>query len=217
MKRLFLLFLAMSLLLVAGCSQPMTKTQKGALTGTGIGAVAGAGLGQAIGGDTKATILGAAIGAAVGGAGGAAIGNYMDKQEAAMREALAGVEAANVQRNADLLSVTFKSDIFFDVDSSSLKAGSYDEISRVAGVLNQYPQTMIVISGHTDSQGEEVYNQQLSQRRADVVKNALTGEGVNPSRMTAIGFGEGKPIADNGTPSGRQLNRRVEITISPSR
>jgi len=206
-----------AVLMLQGCSQPMTKTQKGAVVGTGVGAAAGAGLGQAIGGDTKATLLGAAIGATVGGLSGAAIGNYMDKQEAAMRQALSGVEAANVQRNADLLAVTFKSDILFDVNSATMKAGAYDEISRVAGVLNQYPQTMITIAGHTDSTGEEAYNLQLSQRRADIVKNALTGEGVNPARMTPIGYGESKPVADNRTEAGRQLNRRVEITIAPLR
>jgi len=203
------------LLALAGCAQPPTKTQQGAVIGTGVGAAAGAGLGQAIGRNTESTLIGAAIGAAVGGLAGGAIGNYMDKQEAMMREQLAGVEGANIQRNANLLAVTFKSDVLFDVNSASLKAGSYDEINRVAQVLNSYPQTTITIAGHTDSSGAEDYNQQLSERRAMVVKNALTGQGVNPGRMTSIGFGESQPIADNSTEAGRQLNRRVEIRITP--
>ena len=214
MKRCVLLSMIM-LMILAGCAQPPTKTQQGAYIGTGVGAAAGAGLGQAIGHDTKSTLIGAAIGAAVGGVTGGAIGNYMDKQEAMMRQQLASVEGASIQRESNLLAVTFKSDVLFDVNSASLKAGAYDEISRVAQVLNSYPQTNINIAGYTDSTGSEAYNQQLSERRAMVVKNALTGQGVNPARMTAIGFGESQPIADNSTEAGRQLNRRVEIRITP--
>jgi outer membrane protein OmpA-like peptidoglycan-associated protein len=214
MKRTLVICIAVALT-AAGCAQPMTKTQKGAAIGTGIGAAAGAGLGQAIGGDTKGTLLGAGIGAVVGGLAGGSIGRYMDKQEATMHQQLAGVEGANIQRNADLLAVTFKSDVLFDTNSAALKAGSYDEISRVAQVLNQYPETTIMIAGHTDSTGSDTYNQQLSEQRAMAVKNALTGQGVNPARMSAIGYGESKPIADNNTESGRQTNRRVAITITP--
>ena len=86
-------------LLVAGCAQPMTKTQQGAAVGTGVGAAIGAGLGQAIGGDTKGTLLGAGIGAVVGGLAGAGVGNYMQKQEAALQQQLAASEAANVSYN----------------------------------------------------------------------------------------------------------------------
>jgi outer membrane protein OmpA-like peptidoglycan-associated protein len=209
------IFTLVATIALAGCSQPMTKTQKGAAIGTGVGAAAGAGLGQAIGGDTKSTLIGAGIGAVVGGLAGGGIGRYMDNQEAAMRQQLANVEGASIQRNADLLAVTFKSDVLFDTGSANLKAGSYDEITRVATVLNQYPQTSIRVAGHTDSTGSEATNQQLSERRAGAVKNALMGQGVAPSRMTSIGYGESKPVADNGTEAGRQLNRRVEITIAP--
>ena len=214
MKKLLTILLVAALAL-AGCAQPMTKTQKGAAIGTGVGAAAGAGLGQAIGRDTKSTLIGAGIGAVVGGLAGGGIGRYMDNQEATMRQQLAGVEGASIQRNADLLAVTFKSDVLFDTGSANLKAGSYDEMNRVAQVLNQYPQTNIMIAGHTDSTGSEVTNQQLSERRAQAVKNALSGTGVNPGRMSSIGYGESKPIADNNTDYGRQLNRRVEITIAP--
>jgi outer membrane protein OmpA-like peptidoglycan-associated protein len=214
MKRTLVIFIAVALA-AAGCAQPMTKTQKGAATGTAVGALVGAGLGQAIGRDTKGTMIGAGIGAVAGGLAGGAIGRYMDNQEATMRQQLAGVEGASIQRNADLLAVTFKSDVLFDTNSAALKAGSYDEMNRVAQVLNQYPETTILIAGHTDSTGTDTYNQQLSERRAAAVKNALTGQGVNPARMSAIGYGESKPIADNNTESGRQINRRVEITIAP--
>ncbi len=204
-----------ALMLLSACATPPTKTQQGAVIGTGIGAAAGAGLGQAIGGDTQATLLGAAIGAAVGGFTGGGVGRYMEMQESAMRQALIGVEGANIQRNADLLAVSFKSDVLFGVNSSAMKAGSYSEISRVAGVLNQYPQTNIMIAGHTDSSGAEDYNLRLSQQRANAVKNALIGQGVSASRINAIGYGEAMAIADNSTAQGQQLNRRVEITITP--
>ncbi|AJE02451.1 OmpA family protein [Geobacter pickeringii] len=214
MKRT-VLALTVVALATAGCSQPMTRTQKGAAIGTGTGAAVGAGLGQAIGRNTSSTLIGAAAGALAGGVTGGLIGNYMDRQEEEMRQALANVEGANVQRNMDTLAVTFKSDILFPINSATLQAGAGDEIGRVAKVLTQYPDTSITIAGHTDSTGSELHNQQLSERRAAAVKNALAGRGVAPARMTAIGFGKGKPVADNSTEAGRQLNRRVEITITP--
>lgn len=198
-----------------GCAQPQTKTQKGALYGTGIGAALGAGLGQVVGGDTKSTLIGAGIGAALGGVAGGSIGRYMDNQQAALQQQFAASDAVNVQRNADVLAVTFKSDVLFDVNSAALKPGAYTEINRVAEVLVNYPQTTIQIAGHTDSTGSEVYNQQLSERRATSVQNALINQGVAAARMQNVGFGESQPIADNSTEAGRQLNRRVVVTITP--
>lgn len=226
MKRV-VIWTALLAMTASGCA---TKAQTGALVGTGVGAAVGAGLGQAIGRSTSATLIGAAAGAVAGGLTGAAIGNYMDKQEQELRQALANSEAASIQRerqvleeaergrvqgDLDVLTVTFKSDYLFAVNSSTLLPGAYDELNRVGKVLNQYPQTRITISGHTDSTGSEEYNQRLSERRAEAVKNALVGVGINPSRITTIGFGESKPIASNATEAGRQQNRRVEIRIVP--
>ena len=132
-----------------------------------------------------------------------------------MRRELAAVEAANIQRTADVLAVTFRSDYLFAVGSANLNAGAFDEISRVSRVLNQYPDTSIQVAGHTDSTGSEQTNKTLSENRADNVKNALVGQGVHPNRISTLGFGETAPIADNGTEAGRQLNRRVVITIKP--
>ncbi len=215
--------MSISALLLAGCA---TRTQTGALIGSGIGAVVGAGVGQATGRDTGSTLLGAGIGAAVGGLAGGSIGYYMDRQEQSMRQALANVEGASIQRDqqiidqttrqsVDVLTVTFKSDYMFSVNSATLLPGAYDELNRVANVLRQYPETNIQVLGHTDSTGTEEANMRLSQRRAEAVRDALVGMGVNTSRMTLIGYGESRPIASNNTEAGRQLNRRVEIRIIP--
>ncbi len=215
MKRLLILTLILSMCAL-GCATPQNKKEKGTRIGVLAGAVAGALLGQAIGGDTAGTLIGAGIGAAAGGMIGRKVGSNMDQQEAAMRKQLAAVEAANIQRNADMLAVTFKADALFDVDSAALKAGAFDEIQRVATVLNQYPQTKIIVAGHTDSTGSEAHNLKLSERRSMSVKNALVGQGVSPTRITTVGFGASTPIANNSTESGRQLNRRVVVTIKPS-
>lgn len=208
-------FLVMIALALWGCAEPQTKTQQGAMYGTGIGAAVGAGLGQVIGGNTKSTLVGAGIGALLGGVAGGSIGRYMDNQEAALRQQFAASEAANIQRNADVLAVTFRSDMLFDVNSAVLKPGASTEINRISQVLVQYPQTTIQIAGYTDSTGSEAYNQKLSEERAMSVKNALINQGVAPARMRTIGFGESQPVADNTTEAGRQLNRRVVVTITP--
>ncbi len=213
LKKSSVLMIAVTMLW--GCAQPPSQTQKGAMYGTGIGAAVGAGLGQVIGGDTKSTLIGTGIGAAIGGIAGGSIGRYMQNQESALQQQFAASNVADVQRNVDVLTVTFKSDVLFDVNSATLKAGGYTEINRVAQVLTQYPRTNIQIAGHTDSSGAEAYNQQLSESRAMSVQNALANQGVAANRMRAVGFGEGQPIADNSSESGRQLNRRVVVTIAP--
>lgn len=211
----FAAVLVLSAFVAAGCAQPMSKTQKGAAYGTGIGAAVGAGLGQAIGGDTKGTLWGAGIGAAVGGLAGAGIGRYMDNQEAALQQNFSATESASIRRDADVLAVTFKSDVLFDSGSASLKPGAYQEIDRVSRVLIQYPETRIMVAGHTDSDGSEAMNQDLSVRRAEAVRSVLVSQGVSTARITTQGFGESQPIADNNTAAGKQLNRRVVITIIP--
>jgi outer membrane protein OmpA-like peptidoglycan-associated protein len=196
----------MTLLSCAGA----TRQQKGTATGAAIGGVIGAGLGQAIGRDTKGTLIGAGIGAALGGIAGNQIAAYMDRQEQELRNAMAESDAVNIQRTQDVLSATFKGDIFFDVNSSNLKTGAYSEVDRISKVLNNYPQTTIRVEGHTDSTGPADYNQRLSEKRAETVKNALVQRAVDSRRINAVGFGESQPISsDNAT------NRRVSIIIVP--
>ncbi len=215
-KKRFSLLLC-CILLLAGCAETgtMTKGQKGGLVGAGGGAAVGAILGQVITHDTKGTLIGAAIGAAVGGAGGYGVGKMMDNQERDMRDALATSEAAAVTREGNLLAVTFRGDVTFDTNSTEVRKGLYSEINRVAGVLNQYPQTLIMVEGHTDSVGSDAYNMDLSRRRANAVKNLLVQRGVASSRIEVVGYGKTMPVATNSTEAGRQMNRRVEIKIAP--
>jgi len=215
MKNVKIASLLLFVFVLVACAAPQTKTQKGGVYGAAGGAAAGAIIGQVIGGDTEATLWGAAIGAAVGGLGGAGIGKMMDNQEQDMRQALATSEAAAVRREGNLLAVTFKGDVTFDTNSAVVKPGLYAEIDRVAGVLTQYPQTLIRVEGHTDSVGTEAYNMDLSFRRANSVRDLLVQRGVTMSRIQPVGFGETMPVATNDTEAGRQLNRRVEIKIAP--
>jgi outer membrane protein OmpA-like peptidoglycan-associated protein len=215
MKR-YLVFLAV-LILLFGCATAQNKTEEGTRKGAAIGVAAGAILGQIIGGDTKATLIGAGIGALAGGAIGRSYGKQADEQEAALRRQLAAIEEANVQRNADILAVTFMSDMMFDSGSAQLKPGAKEKIGHVSGVLNKYTDTSVQIAGHTDSTGSPQFNQNLSELRATNVKLAFVEQGVHPSRIRTVGFGASAPIADNGSEMGRRLNRRVVITINPPR
>jgi outer membrane protein OmpA-like peptidoglycan-associated protein len=214
MKKTILLLCIIFALVVSGCAMD-TQRKKGRTIGAALGTVVGAGVGYAIGGDLEGAAIGAGAGLLVGGLTGDQIGKYMDKQEAEMRQALAEVESASIQREQDILAITFKSDFSFGFDSAIIKSGAEDEIARVAAVLIKYPQTNIRIEGYTDSKGTEEYNMDLSRRRAEAVKNSLIGRGLTSSRLQTIGFGESKPLATNDTEAGRQQNRRVRIVIVP--
>jgi OOP family OmpA-OmpF porin len=102
----------------------------------------------------------------------------------------------------------------FDFDKSDVKAKYHDEIGKVAVVLKANPEISIVVEGHTDSKGTDTYNKVLSQKRADSVKKYIVDKfGIQSSRIGAKGYGESRPIADNATEEGRQINRRVEAAI----
>jgi outer membrane protein OmpA-like peptidoglycan-associated protein len=211
MKKLLEITVVLVLIVsVLSCSALDTRQKKGTAGGAAVGAAVGAILGQAIGGDTESTLWGAAIGTVVGGIAGHEIAAYMDQQEQRLQAVAAQSEAMSVARTQNVLTATFKSDVMFDFDSAILKPGAFAEIDRIAGVLNQFPQTVVRVEGHTDSKGSEVYNQELSERRANAVKNALVQRGVNPQRVVALGYGESMPIS-----SLDGLNRRVNVVIIP--
>lgn len=210
MKKITSTMISLTLVIFIFSCAGTTQQERGTKTGVLIGAAGGALLGQVIGRNTASTLIGAGLGAAVGGISGNQIGKYMDKQEQELRAAMAQSNAVSIQRSQDILTATFKSNVLFDFDSSRLKPGAYPELDRVANVLNKYPQTTIRVEGHTDSKGSEAYNQALSERRAEAVKNALTQRGVMAARIQTVGFGESQPISSNDA-----MNRRVEIVIMP--
>jgi outer membrane protein OmpA-like peptidoglycan-associated protein len=189
----------------SGCSS-WNNTEKGAVIGAASGAVIGGVIGNAAGN----TAVGAIIGAAVGGTAGAIIGNYMDKQAAEMERDL---EGATVERIGEGIKVTFHSGLLFDVNKSDLKPEAKANLIRLAEILNKYPDTEILIEGHTDSTGTRDWNLDLSMRRAQTVANALSRQDVLVSRLNQMGYGPDQPVASNTSPAGRTANRRVELAI----
>ena len=204
MKRNILALTIIALLIANGCS--WSNKTKGAIIGAGAGAAAGG----AIGHQSGNTAVGAILGAAIGGAAGAYIGNYMDKQAAEMERDL---EGATVERIGEGIKITFDSGLLFDVDRSALRDKSKANLGELATILNKYPDTNVLLEGHTDSSGTEEHNLELSRQRAQSVANYLASQDVNATRFTIMGYGEEQPIADNSTTDGRQENRRVEVAI----
>lgn len=200
-------FVAIAMAL-GGCSNT-SKTTKGA----GIGAGAGAIIGGIIGSKSDNTAKGAIIGAAVGGTAGAIIGAQMDKQAKELEEDLDGAEVARVGEG---IQVTFDSAILFGFDSAEIKPESRANLLKLAQSLQEYPNTDVMIIGHTDASGPEDYNQTLSERRADAARAVLVANNVAQSRVMASGKGELEPVASNETVEGRRLNRRVEVAIYAS-
>jgi outer membrane protein OmpA-like peptidoglycan-associated protein len=184
----------------------MNKTAKGAV----IGAAGGAVVGGAIGAIAGNTLLGAIAGAALGGAAGAFIGRHMDKQAAEMRRDLQG---AKVERIGEAIKITFDSGLMFDVNKYDLRALSRENLTKLAAILNKYPDTNILVEGHTDSTGTREINMPLSENRAKAVSDFLASLNVLSSRFTAHGYGPDQPIGDNATVDGRQMNRRVDLAI----
>ena len=222
MRKTALALTASAALILAGCTtNPYTGEQQLSKTaiGGGVGAAAGAATGAIVGAlaskkSGKGAKKGALIGAALGTIAGLGVGAYMDKQEAELRRKLAGTGVRIVREGNDIRLV-MPSDITFDVDRADVKPQFYRTLNAVAIVLNAYPETDVLIAGHTDSTGSDAYNQRLSEARAAAVMHYLVSQGVNPQRMDARGFGERYPIADNRTEQGRAMNRRVEIRIRP--
>ena len=205
-------------LVLAGCqtTDPYTGEQK--TSNTTKGAAIGAGVGVAIGlltGDSsserkkRALILGGA-----GGLAGGAVGNYMDRQEAKLRTQLQGT-GVSVTRSGDNIILNMPGNVTFMTNSADINASFYQVLTSVALVLKEFAKTVVDIAGHADSSGPDDKNLELSQRRAGSVSGYLAGQGINPQRLIATGYGETRPIASNDTAEGRAQNRRVEITLLP--
>ena len=193
---------------MTGCAS-MNNTERGAAAGAG----AGGAIGAIIGRQTGNTARGAIIGAVVGGAAGAVIGRRMDRQAEQLEETL---PAAEVERVGEGIAVTFESGVLFPFDSDQVLPAGRENLRQLANSLRNYPETEVLIVGHTDSQGADDYNMRLSYRRAESARQFLAGQGVNASRIRVEGRGEMEPVADNSTEAGRAQNRRVEVAIFAS-
>ncbi|MBW8283909.1 MAG: OmpA family protein [Rhizobium sp.] len=216
LKKLSILALAATYLTACTTTDPYTGEQKtsnlagGAVLGAALGAVGGA----VIGGGGRDSRNGALIGAGIGALAGGAIGNYMDNQEAELRAQLQGT-GISVTRMGDRIILNMPSNITFATDQDQVIPQFYPTLNSVAIVLRKFEKTLIDVNGHTDSTGSVAHNEALSERRAMSVASYLNSQGVDPRRVSALGFGPSQPIASNATADGRAQNRRVEIQISP--
>ncbi len=202
---------ALSLVGLSACvTDPNTGEKK--VSRTAIGGVGGAGLGYLLGsviGGKTARIVGAGIGGVAGGV----IGYQKDKQIKELKEQTAG-SGIDVREEGDGILVNLP-DVTFAVDSTTISPSFQAALDKVAQSMVQYPNSLVDVYGHTDSTGSAAYNLDLSKRRADSVARYLISRGVSSARLQTKGMGEDYPVADNTTPEGRALNRRVEIKITP--
>ena len=181
-----------------------------AAIGTGIGALLGAGIAYS-NADKDKMGQAAAIGAVVGAGAGA----LLDRKEKRLREELQGT-GVDVNRNPDGSINMVMPSVTFATNSSTIQGQFQGALNDVAKVLREdgtANQLAIVVHGHTDNTGSDSVNNPLSQNRANSVKNYLSAQGISSSRITARGYGSTSPVADNSTASGREQNRRVEISV----
>ena len=156
---------------------------------------------------------GALIGAGVGAAAGAGTGAYMDVQARKLRQELVGTGVQVKQANGQIYLI-MPGNITFDTNKNVIKSSFMPTLNSISKVLQEYNQTRVIVSGYTDSTGNDTINIPLSQKRAQAVAHYLNLHGVAAGRINAVGYGAANPIASNATPEGREQNRRVEITIT---
>lgn len=208
---------AVSLLALTACTDPSQypgtegdRTRQGAITGAAVGAVLGAT--RESGSDR---LRNAAVGAAIGAAAGGIIGNILDQQAAELRNDFGNNEIDVINTGSELI-VRMPEAILFEVDSAALNPQLRSDLFVLSESLNKYPNSVVTVTGHTDNTGTAGYNQNLSERRAQSVASVLRSGGVSGGRIDVVGAGESQPIATNQTAAGRALNRRVDITITPT-
>ncbi|MDX1602908.1 MAG: OmpA family protein [Salinimicrobium sediminis] len=206
----FALLFASTMLIGCDATRNANNKQKGAV----IGATGGAVIGGVVGNNTGDgnTALGAIIGGVVGGAAGAYIGDRMDKQAQRIEEEIPGAE---VERVGEGINVTFDetSGVYFDTDKYSVEGQSREALMALANIFKEYPNTNILVEGHTDSTGSDAYNLTLSKNRAQAVTSFLVNQGIDKGRIDTKWYGEAQPKYDNSTVEGRSKNRRVELAI----
>lgn len=194
--------------------QNANNKQKGAVIGAAGGAVLGAIIGNNVGKGGNGE-LGAVIGGVVGGTAGVIIGNQMDKQAQRIEEEIPG---AQVERVDESIVVTFdeNSGVYFATDKYNINSASQETLNKLIGVFREYPDTNILVVGHTDNVGAEDYNMTLSKNRAYAVTEYLSSNGISSGRLNTNWFGETQPMHDNSTAAGRAKNRRVNVAIVPN-
>ena len=205
-------FVAATSLLASCATQTGTVLDDKRAQGALIGAAAGAATGAAV---SKHDGKAAGIGAVVGGLAGAGIGHYLENKERAAQE-LEAIPDADVAIKGDSVVVSFAGEVMFDSGSRNLSPGALSRLDSVASTINRYKDSDVLVQGHTDASGPEDANLRLSEDRALMVKNQLIAKGIDPYRVTTLGFGESRPLVTNATPEGRAQNRRVEIELRPS-
>ncbi len=196
-------------LALSGCQSLKTNKGKGAVIGATVGGVAGGVIGKNQGSTTR----GAIIGATVGGTIGAVIGHQMDQQAKELEQNIPG---AIVERVGEGIQVTFQSGLLFDFDSDQIKATAAQNLRNLAASLDKYPNSSLLIAGHTDAVGSDEYNQVLSERRARSTAVFLANQGVAMTRLRTMGLGETEPVAPNDSDANMAKNRRVEVAIYAS-
>jgi outer membrane protein OmpA-like peptidoglycan-associated protein len=207
--------LALGLLVASVATSPiylngcMSNTAKGGAIGAVLGGAAGAAIGDKPGREKEA----AAIGAVAGGLLGAYIGSRMDKQQQALEE-VPGMRSVKVDKTEGNQGIESSMQIQFDVDDDSVKPSERAKLDQLASVLKQYPENKVVIEGHTDSSGDDQYNQDLSELRAMAIEEYLKAKNLGISALKSVGYGETRPVASNDTTDGKAQNRRVEVKIS---
>ncbi len=211
-----LVSLTLILLLTACTTNPYTGERQASnkAKAAGIGAGIGAVLGALTGDDADERRKRALIGAGIGALSGTAIGAYMDAQEARLRQQLTD-SGVSVSRLGNDIILNMPGNITFDVNRTDLRGDFIPVLDSVGLVLEEYDQTLIDVTGHTDSTGAVDYNMELSERRALSVANYLRASGLDTMRVYTMGVGPHYPVADNSTPGGRQQNRRVELVLKP--
>lgn len=202
---------------LAGCTDPAYITGQPAANpkttgGVALGAALGGLIGSTIGSkDATSIAAGAVAGAVVGGL----VGQQLDKQKRELEASLANDEIT-VTNTGDELIVLMPQGILFDTDSSVVKSSLYGDLGALSANLRNYPDSTVLIAGHTDNVGAADYNLTLSQERASAVSRILQSDGVAAGRISAVGYGEDQPVASNLNEEGRAQNRRVEIVIRPN-
>ncbi|MEJ2515210.1 MAG: OmpA family protein [Gammaproteobacteria bacterium] len=201
MRKSIIIALSASVTLAA-CAN-MNREQQGTL----IGGIGGAAVGAAV---SDGSIWGVLAGAAIGGLAGNRIGAHMDEQAKELEQA---VPTAEVNRVGEGINMTFPAALMFKINSAEISPQYRDDLAAAAEVFKRYPDTNILIEGHTDDTSTDEVNMRVSKARAESVSDFFVSQGVDPARLDEMWYGESQPKYPNDSEANRSKNRRVELAI----